>query len=92
MKQTEQRIKFAEVEFPSHVSPACRSFIKQVPKREGWAVGCRGVGVWVCLGGAKGGRLGKGAGSSPAELWRQGRTRQHAIDSSLKAGAAATLP
>lgn len=30
MKQTEQRIKFAEVDFPGHVSPACRSFIQQV--------------------------------------------------------------
>lgn len=29
VKQTEQRIKFAEVDFPGHVSPACRSFIQQ---------------------------------------------------------------
>ncbi|KAL4447603.1 hypothetical protein ABPG75_004822 [Micractinium tetrahymenae] len=29
VKQTEQRIKFAEVDFPSHISPACRSFIQQ---------------------------------------------------------------
>lgn len=35
VKQTEQRIKFAEVEFPPHVSPACRGFIQQVRDRPG---------------------------------------------------------
>lgn len=61
VKQTEQRIKFAEVDFPSHVSPACRSFIQQVPReRVGpWGEVAVGVGVCVgvCFGGKKGGGL-----------------------------------
>ena len=44
VKLTEQRIKFAEVDFPPHLSPLCRSFIQQVG-------GCRWVvGGLVLLG------------------------------------------
>ena len=52
MKLTEQHIQFAEVAFPPHISPLCRSFIQQVLRGlDGWlgwaAVGGGGLGLPV---------------------------------------------